>query len=150
MLRRAVVGLGAALLAGLLMGAMARLMMRLVTVASGRPGEFSAEGTGGIMLVFVVLMLPGALLASLWRGRGRSLLLVVGTILLLVAATGVAVTDVGDVTDLSAVRWAALGAAGLGVYAAILALPVLTFRILERGVRRIGPDVRMTRFDVAE
>ncbi len=149
MVRRAFVGVGAALLAGLLMGAVARLMMRLATVATGRPGEFSAVGTAGILLVFVVLMLPGALLASLWRGRGRSLLLVAGTVLLLVAATGVAVTDVGDVTDLSAVRWVALAAAGLGVYAAILTLPVLTFRIVERGVRRPRPGVPVARVDVA-
>ena len=149
MLRRAVVGLGAALLAGLLMGAIARLMMRLVTVASGRPGEFSAEGTGGIMLVFVVLMLPGALLASLWRGRGRWLLLVAGTGLLLVGATGVALTDIGDVSDLSAARWVGLAASAAGVFAAILALPVLTLRLLDRGVRRAGADVGIAQVDLA-
>jgi len=132
MLQRAFVGVGAALLAGVLMGAVARLMMRLVTLATGRPGEFSVGGTAGILLVFVVPMVPGALLAALWRGRGRSLLLLAGTALLLVGATGVAVSDVGDVSGLSAGRWVALAAAGLGVYAAVVALPLLILRLIRR------------------
>lgn len=136
--RRAVVGVGAALLAGVLMGSVARVMMRLVAVATGHNAEFSASGTVSILLAFVVLMVPGALLASLWRGRGRSLLLVAGTVFLLVVATGIAVSDIGDVSGLSVVRWMALAAASLGVYAAILGLPFLTFRILTRGVDRPG------------
>jgi hypothetical protein len=138
MLRRAGVGVGAAVLAGLAMGAVARLMMRLVVLATGRETEFSWGGTVGILLAFVVFMVPGALLASLYRGRGRSLLLIAATLLLLVVATGVAVEDVGAVDDLSAVRWAGVAVAGLGVYAAILALPVLTFRILSREAGTLG------------
>ena len=109
MLRRAGVGVGAAVLAGLAMGAVARLMMRLVVLATGRETEFSWGGTVGILLAFVVFMVPGALLASLYRGRGRSLLLIAATLLLLVVATGVAVEDVGAVDDLSA---APLGGGG--------------------------------------
>jgi hypothetical protein len=138
MLRRAGVGVGAAVLAGLAMGVVARLMMRLVVLATGRETEFSWGGTVGILLAFVVFMVPGALLASLYRGRGRSLLLIAATLLLLVVATGVAVEDVGAVDDLSAVRWAGVAVAGLGVYAAILALPVLTFRILSREAGTLG------------
>ena len=140
MLRRAGVGVGAAVLAGLAMGAVARLMMRLVVLATGRDAEFSLGGTAGIMLAFVVFMVPGAVLASLYRGRGRSLLLVAATLLLLVVATGIAVEDVGAVDGLSAARWTGLAVAGLGVYAAILALPVLTYRLLARGdPRRASP-----------
>ena len=138
MLRRAGVGVGAAVLAGLAMGVVARLMMRLVVLATGRETEFSWGGTVGILLAFVVFMVPGALLASLYRGRGRSLLLIAATLLLLVVATGVAVEDVGAVDDPSAVRWAGVAVAGLGVYAAILALPVLTFRILSREAGTLG------------
>jgi hypothetical protein len=138
MLRRAGVGVGAAVLAGLAMGVVARLMMRLVVLATGRETEFSWGGTVGILLAFVVFMVPGALLASLYRGRGRSLLLIAATLLLLVVATGVAVEDVGAVDDLSALRWAGVAVAGLGVYAAILALPVLTFRILSREAGTLG------------
>jgi hypothetical protein len=132
MVRRAGVGVGAAVLAGLAMGAAARLMMRLVVLATGRETEFSVGGTVGILLAFVVFMVPGALLASLYRGRGRSLLLTVATVLLLVVATGIAAEDVGDVGGLTVVRWAGVAVAGFGVFAAILALPVLTFRILSR------------------
>lgn len=85
-------------------------------------------------MVFIVFALPGALLAAYWRGRGRSLLLLAGTAVLLVMATGIATEDVGEMVSTSAARWAALAAAGLGVYAAILALPVLTLRLVARGV----------------
>jgi hypothetical protein len=149
MVRRAVVGVGAALLAGLLMGAVARLMMRLVVLATGRPEEFSVGGTVMIMLVFVTLMIPGALLASLWRGRGRSLLLLGGAGLLLVTATGIAAGDIGHVGDLSTLRWVGVGVAGLGVYAAILALPVLTYRLLSRGAGSGRPSARVARAERA-
>lgn len=142
MLRKGAVAIGAALAAGLLMGAVARLMMRLVSVAAGHPGEFSTGGTIGILLTFVVLVVPGALLAAFWRGRGRSLLLVAATLLLLVVASGIAMQDIGNVGVLSAGRWVALVAAALGVYAAILALPVLTLRIIKWGLegRPVGSD----------
>jgi len=143
MLRRTGVGAGAAVLAGLAMGAVARLMMRLVVLATGRDGEFSLGGTAGIMLAFVVVMVPGAVLASLYRGRGRSLLLIAATLFLLVVATGIAVEDLGTVDELSAARWTGVAIAGLGVYAAILALPVLTYRLIARG------DGRRARSDAA-
>ena len=93
----------------------------------------------GILLAFVVLMVPGGT-ARVAVSRSREVP-VVGhaTLLLLVVATGVAVEDVGAVDDPSAVRWLGVTVAGLGVYAAILALPVLTFRIL---TRKAGPTGR--------
>lgn len=140
MLRRGVVGLVAALVAGLFLGAVARLMMRLVALATGHAEEFSVAGSVSILVAFVVVMAPGALLAALWHGRGRSLLLFAGTALLLVVATGVAIEDIGDVSGLSAIRWVAMVAAGVGVYAAILALPFLLLRIVNRGVHSVSKD----------
>jgi hypothetical protein len=128
--RKVGAGLAAALVAGLLLGALARVMMRLVNLAAGRPGEFSWLGTAGILLVFVVVTVPGALLAAFLQRRGRSALLVLGALLLGVSATGVAVADLGDVGPLSVRQMAGVGAAGLGVYVAILLLPVLTLRLL--------------------
>lgn len=140
MVRRAVVGLGAGLVAGVVMGGVARVMMRLVALAAGHAGEFSVSGSVSILVAFVVVTVPGALLAALWGGRGRSLLLVAGTALLLVVATGVAIEDIGEVSGLSAARWVALVSAGVGVYAAILALPVLVLRIVKRGGHRVSND----------
>lgn len=134
MVQRAVVGLGAALAAGLVLGAVARLMMRLVTLAAGNATEFSLAGTLGIMVMLAVFMTPGALLAALWRGRGRWLLLAVGTVLLLVVASRVAISDVGDVGGLSSARWVMLIAASAGVFVAILAMPLAVVRIVGRAV----------------
>lgn len=137
MVRRGLVGLGAALLVGVALGAVARLMMRLVAVAAGHHGEFSIGGTVGIMVAFVVVMVPGSLLAALWWGRGWWTLLAAGTGLLLVVATGVAISDVGDVSGLPPVRWAFLLLAAGGVYASILAMPIVISRVVRsRGAQR--------------
>jgi hypothetical protein len=134
MVRRGAVGLGAALAVGLVLGAVARLMMRLVTLAAGHTPEFSLGGTLGIMIAFALFMAPGALLAALWRGRGRWLLLAGATVLLLVVASGVAITDVGDVAGLSTGRWVLLVAAAVGVFVAILAMPLAIYRLVGRAV----------------
>jgi hypothetical protein len=130
--RRAGAGLAAGLVAGVAMGLAARLMMRLATVAAGMPGHFSFAGTAGIVVVFVVVAVPGAILAALMRRRGRSALLVLGALLLAVPAVGIARTDLGHVAGLAALEWVGVGAATLGVLASILALPVVTLRLLAR------------------
>lgn len=133
--RKVGVGLAAALVAGVAMGALARLMMRLTAVAAGHPGEFSLAGTAGILLAFVIVTAPGALLASLVRRRGRSALLVVGTLLLGANATAIAIVDLNGVGDLSAFEWAGVALAIAGIYVAIIALPVLTLRLIRRWSR---------------
>jgi hypothetical protein len=125
-----VVGLTAAVVAGLALGAVARLMMRLVTVAAGAEGEFSLAGTLGILLVFVVVTLPGAVLASWLRRRGRSALLFVGALALCVPATGVAGEDLRGLGEVSGAQSVGVVLATVGVYAAILALPFLTLRLI--------------------
>jgi hypothetical protein len=96
------------------------------------PGDFSFAGTAGILMVFVVVAVPGAILAALMRRRGRSALLVLGALLLAVPAVGIARTDLGHVAGLAALEWVGVGAATLGVLASILALPVVTLRLLAR------------------
>ena len=128
--RRVVIGMAADAAAGLVLGAVARLMMRLATVAAGEDGEFSLAATAGILLVFVIATVPGAILASLVSRRGRSALLVVGAALLCVPATGVAAEDLGQLDGLSGAQWAGVGLATVGVYVAILALPLLTLRLI--------------------
>jgi hypothetical protein len=114
------------------MGMVARLMMRLAAVAAGHPGSFSLAGTAGILAVFVVATVPGAVLASLVRRRGRSSLLVVGALLLCVPTAGVAGTDLGALGELSTFEWAGVLLATGGVFAAVLALPVVTLRLIRR------------------
>lgn len=137
-MRKIGIGLAAALAAGLVLGAVARLMMRLATLAAGHEGEFSLGGTMGIVTMFVVVAVPGAVLAALLTRRGRSALLVLGALLLCVPATGVAAADLGDLTGLSTMQWVGVIAATAGVYAAILGLPVLTLRLVALGQRALA------------
>ena len=134
-LGRVIVGLAAAAVAGAVLGSVARLMMRLTTLAAGEQGDFSVAGTAAILLIFVVFTLPGALLASLTARRGRSALLVLGALTLCVPATAVAASDLGHLDQLSVVEWTGVAGATIGVYASILAIPVLTLRLIAMAPR---------------
>lgn len=128
--RKIGVGVGAGVAAGLVAGLLARLMMRLATVAGDGGTSFSLAGTAGIVAVFVVAAVPGAVLASLVAHRWRAALLVVGSLFLCLPATGVASEDLGHLSGLSALQWVGVGLATLGVYAAILAMPWMALRLL--------------------
>jgi hypothetical protein len=90
------IGVAAAVVAGIVAGALARLMMRLVVLAADQDSSFSIVGTLGIMMIFALFALPGALLAVFVRRRGRSTLLVPGSIALFVPTTSIAATDLGN------------------------------------------------------
>jgi hypothetical protein len=126
------IAVAATLGVGSLMGVVARAMMRLVAVFAGEPVTFSLVNSLGVPVIFVAAMLPGAVLAVAWRGRGRWLLLVAGTVLLLVAGTGVASDELSGVGDLSIPQWLGVIISSVGVYACILAMPVILYRLLIR------------------
>ena len=134
--RKVAVGVGAALLAGTGLGSLARLMMRLTALAAGEPAHFTPAGSALILLVFVVFALPGAVLAALVRSRGRSALLVLAALALCVPATGAASAEVNGVASLSGPALTGVVLATAGVYVAVLALPVLTLRLVARGLGR--------------
>lgn len=134
MVRRTVVAIGAAVVAGVLLGLLARTLMRVVSLAAGHPGEFSVAGTVGIIVAFVVVAVPGRLLAAFWGGRGRSALLVAGSLFLCVVATGIAMEDLQGLGPLSPARWVGLVLAGVGIYGAVLALPLFALRLIGIGL----------------
>lgn len=135
-LGKVLVALAAAAMAGVVLGLVARLMMRLTTLAAGEQGDFSVAGTAAILLVFVVFTVPGALLASLTARRGRSALLVLGALTLCVPATAVARADLDHLGPLSVAEWIGVAGATIGVYAAILTIPLLTLRLIA-----VAPDL---------
>jgi hypothetical protein len=130
-LQRLGIGIAAAMLTGVVLGLAARMMMRLVAVAAGHEGApFTLGGTLGIVAAFVIVALPGAVVASFVSRRGRSLPLVLGALLLCVPATAIAGEDLNVIGSLSTAQWVGVAATTTGVYATILALPVLTLRLL--------------------
>ncbi len=66
-------GLLAALVFGVLCGAAARLLMRFFTLIGNQLPGFTWGSTLGIMVVFAVFYVPGALALSVLRGRWRLL-----------------------------------------------------------------------------
>jgi hypothetical protein len=125
-------GLAAAVCAGLLTGVVARVLMRVVALAAGHAGEFTLSATLGILLVFIVAAMPGALLAAASTGRARWSLLAAGAVLLCVPATGIARDELGSTSGFSLTRWTAVIASTAGVYLCIAALPLLALRLVDR------------------
>lgn len=132
--RRLGVGVAAGVGAGALLGAVARLMMRLTTLAAGGEAHFSLMGTAMILLVFIGFTLPGAVLAAMMRRRGRSALLVLGALALCVPAAGVASEDLRHVGPLTTPEMLGVALATGGVFVAVLALPYVALRLVARGV----------------
>lgn len=129
-MRKLFTGIAAAVVAGVVLGVVARVLMRVVSMAAGQPGDFSLAGSLAIVAVFVVAALPGAILAAFWAGRGRSLLLVAGSLLLCVATAGVALTDLQGFDGLTGAQWAGAGAATVAILGTVLALPFVTLRLI--------------------
>lgn len=135
-LRRIAVGIASALLVGTALGSLARLMMRLTALAAGEPAHFTPAGSALILLVFVVFALPGAVVAALVRRRGRSALLMIAALALCVPATGAASAEVTGVAAMSGPALTGVVLSTAGVYVAVLALPMLTLRLVAWGLRR--------------
>jgi hypothetical protein len=128
--RKLFTGVAAAVVAGVVLGAVARVLMRVVSMAAGQPGDFSLAGTLAIVALFVAAALPGAILAACWPGRGRWLLLVAGSLVLCVATAGVALTDLQSFGGLTSAQWVGAGAATVAILVTVLALPVVTLRMI--------------------
>lgn len=128
--RKLGVGVAAAIVVGVVCGGVARIMMRLVNVVAGHESSFTVGGTLGIMMIFALFALPGALLATFLHRRGRSVLLVVGALALCVPATTIAATDLDGVSGLSVMQWVGVGLWTAGIYAAVAAMPVVALRAI--------------------
>ncbi|SEK20430.1 hypothetical protein SAMN05444583_10141 [Rhodococcus maanshanensis] len=131
MTRRLVAGVGSAVVAGVLVGIVSRLLMRVTTLAAGGSAGFSWSGSAGIVVLYVAAMIPGALLVATTGGR-RSWLLASGAAFLCLPAIGVASEEIGYLGDLSVVRLLAVGLSGAAVFATLALLPVLTLRLVRR------------------
>jgi hypothetical protein len=135
-IRNVAVGAVAAVAVGAVVGALARVLMRLVTVAAGHEAGFSWGATLGIMLVFVIAMVPGAVVAALTTHRLRWLAAIAGAVLLCVPAVAIASSDLGETGGLTASQWVGVGAATAAIFGLIALAPVVTVRLVDRFARR--------------
>jgi hypothetical protein len=138
MLRKLAAAVGGALVAGVIVGAVSRLLMMLVALSSGDSSDFSWTASLGILLGYAMFMLPGALLASFVRRRGRWLLLAIGAAVLLFPAVGVAGDEIGGTEHFTTLNWVLVSLTGLCVFATIGVLPVVTLRLVDWALSRLG------------
>ncbi|MGY1663895.1 hypothetical protein ACI78Q_21915 [Geodermatophilus sp. SYSU D00705] len=129
-------GVLAAVVAGVVLGAVSRGLMALVTLAGGGSPSFSWSGTVFILLLYVLVAAPGGLVAGLTTSWLRWLLPVAGAVFLCVPAVGVAGEEIGSTVGFSAAQWLGTAAAGAAVFATIALLPLLTVRLADTWLGR--------------
>ena len=131
-------GLGTAVMVGVVDGGLARVLMRGVALATGEPPSFSVEGTLGIMLVFAVTAIPLAVTAQLTARRGARVAAgVVGTLVLGFFAVNIGLQEVTNADGLDLLHWVALSACVVGLTVIVVLQPWLVLRV-RRGRR--APD----------
>ncbi len=133
------VGLGAAVGTGVLVGGLSRVLMRLVSIASGAAGEFTWGGSLSIVLVYAVAMLPGAVVAAATTSVARWFVAAAGAVFLCFPAVGVASEEIGNRSGWSVFRWMAVGCASIAVFATIALAPIVTVRLADRLMGRERP-----------
>lgn len=124
---RALLGVGAALTAGLAAGLAARGLMRLAVLAvDGDPG-FSVVGTAMIGVFFGVAVLPGTVARAMGARRTAVALLILGTGLVAFQSVVIGVQDLGQET-LTGPTLAAVVAIAVGFAVVVAALGLLAWR----------------------
>jgi hypothetical protein len=131
-IRAGVVGVSAALVGGLAVGLVARILMRAVTVSADHDGEFTVGGSVFIVLIYAVAMIPGAVVAAFTTRWWRWLVAAGGSLFLCLPAVGVAREEIGSTDGLSLLRWVFLVVTSLAVFATIAIVPVVTVALVDR------------------
>ena len=122
----------AALVGGVAVGIVARILMRAVTVAAGNEGEFTLGGSLFIVLIYAVAMIPGGVVAAMTTRWWRWLVAAGGSIFLFFPAVGVASEEIGSTNGLSLLRWMFLVITSLAVFATIVIVALVTVGLVDR------------------
>lgn len=150
------VGLLAAVIAGVTVGSISRVLMRLVTLAADHRGAWSWSGTAFILALFTVVMIPAGVAAASTTRRARWLVAVAGAAVLVPPAIGVASEEIGEIGGLSPLRWIALVVTSAAVFATIVVAPIVTVRVADhlsaprRPVRTPEPAPELVGSSLAE
>jgi hypothetical protein len=131
-LRTVGVGVVGALVGGVAVGVLARILMRAVTVSADHAGEFTVSGSIFIPLIYAVAMLPGAIVAAFTTRWWRWLVVGAGSAFLCLPAVGVASEEIGNTDGLSALHWVFLVITSTLVFATIALVAVVTVRTVDR------------------
>jgi hypothetical protein len=125
--------------AGAIVGAIARLSMRAVTISADHTGSFSVSGSVFIVMIYALVMVPGGIVSAFTTRWWRWLVLGAGSAFLVLPAVGVAQEEIGNTHGLSPLRWILLVASSVLVFATIPADAVATARLVDRWRGRTAP-----------
>jgi general stress protein CsbA len=126
------VGAAAACIAGVVVGFVARVLMRTVTLSTGAEREFTIGGTLAIIFIYVVAMIPGAVVAAYTTRWWRWIGVAAGSVFLIFPAIGVASEEIGSTEGLSKWRWILLILTSALVFATIAVVPIVAVRLVDR------------------
>jgi hypothetical protein len=99
-----VAGFVAALAAGVVDGVIARLLMRLYALSAGIEPHFSVVGSLGILIIFILAVLPGSIAAAWTRRWPSRVLVATGLIFLSYSAVVIGVEESAGITGLTTLR----------------------------------------------
>ncbi len=125
--RRALLGAGSALLAGLVAGLAARGLMRVAALAVDGDTGFSVVGSVMICVFFGVAVLPGAVVRATGARRSGGVLIALGTALVALQSVMIGVQDLGH-EEISGPTLAAVVAVTAGFAVVVAGLGVLAWR----------------------
>lgn len=135
--RRALLGAGAALLAGVVAGLAARGLMRLATLAVDGDTGFSVAGTAMICVFFGVAVLPGAVARATGARRTGAVLVVLGAAFVAFQCVMIGVQDLGH-EEIAGPALAAVVAIAAGFALAVAGLGLLAWRLSSAVARKVG------------
>jgi hypothetical protein len=133
--RAVALGVGAALVGGLVGAVLTRGLMRLIMIVVQGDPSFTWGGTAFIALFYVVFLTPGAIALAWSAARWPVFLFGIGALAIPLQATGIATTDLAAAGSISAGQWVLLAPLFVlmaGVYAA---QALLVYRIVRSGRR---------------
>lgn len=124
-------GLVVAVVAGVLDGGLARLLMRGVALATEQVPAFSVEATLGIMLIFSITAVPLSVTAKLTSRRGiRFVAGALGTLVLGFFTTTIGVEEVTNATGLTTLHRLGFGACVAGLAGVVMLQPWVVLRLV--------------------
>jgi hypothetical protein len=126
------VGVIGALIVGVAVGVIARILMRTVAISADHVGEFTMSGSIVIPLIYALAMIPGGIVAALTTRWWRWLVVGGGSAFLCLPAIGVASEEIGNTAGLSALRWVLLVITSTLVFATLALVAVMTVRTVDR------------------
>lgn len=138
-------GVAAAAVTGLVSAIITRILMRVIALMVNTDSHFSLEGSSGIALIYIALLLPGCLALAYTRTRWPWILFGAGVAVLMFEAVAIGLQETAAANDMTVVRWFGLVLVLMLTVAVYCAHVILAARLARRRSSKDLPaDAPMT------